>query len=107
MPVIAESRSERPGWKGGVACNWAVISGDTLTSAQPAASRPRTAIDDWVRARARTVPARTPAQLLQLQFHCGNPPPAAAPRTLIFMGHTRRGRGKNRVDAARSRGPTP
>jgi hypothetical protein len=53
-------------------------------------------MEDWVRGRARTVPARTPAQFGQLQFHCGNPPPAAAPRTLIF-----------KVDAARLRGPAP
>jgi hypothetical protein len=64
------------------------MSGDTLTSAQPAASLPRTAIEDWVRALARTVPLRTPAQLGQLQFHCGKPPPAAAPSTLIFMAST-------------------
>src|SRR5882724_5345830 len=83
------------------------MSGETLTSAQAAVSRPRIAIDDWVRGRARTVPARTPAQLRQLQFHCGNPPPAAAPRTLIFMGCTRRAGEENQVDAARSRGPTP
>src|ERR1700724_153977 len=104
MPVMAQSRSERPSGNAGLACNWAVMSGDTLTSAQPAASRPRIAIDDWVRARARTVPARTPAQRGQLQFHCGNPPPAAAPNTLIFMGRTRGGESE---DAARLRGPTP
>jgi len=33
----------------------------------------------------RTVPLRSPAQLRQLQFHCGNPPPAADPSTRIFM----------------------
>ena len=42
-------------------------------------------LDDWVRARARIVPLRTPAQLRQLQFHCGNPPPAAEPSTRIFI----------------------
>jgi hypothetical protein len=42
--------------------------------------------EDWVRERARTVPLRTPAQLRQLQFHCGKPPPAADPRTRIFNG---------------------
>ncbi|MBA2594623.1 MAG: hypothetical protein H0U97_21250 [Gammaproteobacteria bacterium] len=40
-----------------------------------------TAIDDWVRACARIVPWRRPAQLRQLQFHCGKPPPAAEPST--------------------------
>src|ERR1700738_4986395 len=79
------------------------MSGDTLTRAQPVESAPRTAMDDWVRARARTVPERTPAQLRQLQFHCGNPPPAAAPSTLIFMALAA-GEGS---DAARLRGSTP
>jgi len=44
---------------------------------------PETAIEDWVRACARIVPSRSPAQLKQLQFHWGKPPPAAEPRTLI------------------------
>ncbi len=43
----------------------------------------RTKIDDWVRGLHRTPPERTPAQLRQLQFHCGKPPPAAEPRTLM------------------------
>jgi len=42
-----------------------------------------TAIDDWVRGRARIVPLRTPSQFGQLQFHCGKPPPAAEPSTLM------------------------
>src|SRR5882757_11196356 len=88
MPTIAQSRRERPGWKAGLAWSWAVMSGDTLINAQPAASLPRTAIEDWVRTLARTVPLRTPAQLRQLQFHCGKPPPAAAPSSLIFIAET-------------------
>src|SRR5262245_53582141 len=44
-----------------------------------------TAIDDWVRGLARTVSLRKPAQLRQLQFHCGNPPPAPEPRTWTRM----------------------
>lgn len=44
-----------------------------------------TAIDDCVRGRALIVPRRRPSQLRQLQFHCGNPPPADEPSTLIFM----------------------
>src|SRR3569833_1444697 len=85
MPVIAQSRSARPGWKAGLAWSWAVMSGEALTKAKPAASLPHTAIGDWVRGLARRVPLRTPAQFGQLQFHCGNPPPAAAPSTLIFI----------------------
>jgi hypothetical protein len=62
-----------------------------LTSAQeawvrPAATPALIAREDWVRERARRVPLRTPEQLRQLQFHCGKPPPAADPRTLIFNG---------------------
>ena len=40
----------------------------------------------------------TPAQFRQLQFHCGNPPPAADPSTRIFKGS---------AGAARLRGLTP
>jgi hypothetical protein len=32
------------------------------------------------------VPARTARQLPQLQFHCGKPPPAPDPKTLIRIG---------------------
>ena len=42
--------------------------------------------EDCVRVCARKVPARNPAQLGQLQFHWGNPPPAAEPSTRIFKG---------------------
>ena len=60
------------------------MSGEAFTSAQWPPGPPVTAIEDWVRARARAVPLRTPAQLRQLQFHWGNPPPAADPSTRIF-----------------------
>ena len=60
------------------------MSGEALNNSQ---LRPSllTAMDDCVRREARMVPARTRLQLWQLQFHCGNPPPAPAPNTLIFM----------------------
>src|SRR5215471_17191125 len=58
------------------------MSGEALQSAHCLPS-PVTAIEDWLRGRARSVPARKPAQLRQLQFHCGKPPPAADPSTLI------------------------
>jgi len=58
------------------------MSGDALTNTQAEPSF--TAIEDWVRGRVRSVPARHPAQFRQLQFHCGKPPPAADPRTRIF-----------------------
>jgi hypothetical protein len=57
-----------------------------LTSTQAAGASPaRTAMDDCVLPRARRVPPRNPAQLRQLQFHCGKPPPAAEPSTRIFI----------------------
>jgi hypothetical protein len=28
---------------------------------------------------------RKPSQFRQLQFHCGKPPPAADPKTMIFI----------------------
>ena len=63
-----------------------MISGEALTSAHELPGLPATAIDDCVRARERSLPLRKPAQLLQLQFHCGKPPPAADPSTRIFTG---------------------
>ena len=50
-----------------------------------------TAMEDWVRARKCGAPLRTPEQLRQLQFHWGKPPPAADPRTRIFIDWHRRG----------------
>jgi hypothetical protein len=40
------------------------------------------AIEDCVRACARSMPERNSLQLTQLQFHCGKPPPAPEPSTL-------------------------
>ena len=41
--------------------------------------------DDWVRGVNPSLPWRTLAQLWQLQFHCGKPPPAEAPKILIII----------------------
>ncbi|MNM65068.1 hypothetical protein D3C81_764910 [compost metagenome] len=60
------------------------MSGEALHSTQCTPSSDR-AMDDWVRGVARRVPSRKPLQLTQLQFHCGNPPPAAEPRTWMYM----------------------
>src|SRR4029078_6451283 len=38
-----------------------------------------------VRGLSPATPLRTSAELRPLQFHCGKPPPAAEPRTLITM----------------------
>src|SRR6185437_14365702 len=69
------------------------MSGEALTSAQAAscASWARTAMADCVLPGALNVPARSPAQLRQLQFHCGKPPPAADPSTRIFISGSRGG----------------
>ena len=79
---MALSRIARPGCRSGFARNCVKMSGDAFTSAQE--SPPETAMEDWVRARPRKVPARYPLQFGQLQFHCGKPPPAADPSTRIF-----------------------
>src|SRR6266853_1315384 len=80
MPRSAVSRIARAGCASGNACNWARMSGDASKRIQRAPSA-LTATDDCVRARALMRLWRKPSQLRQLQFHCGNPPPAADPRT--------------------------
>src|SRR5471032_159392 len=81
MATRALSRTLTPGCRSGFARNCAKISGDALTSTQE--SPPVTTMEDCVRARACSVPARYPLQLGQLQFHWGKPPPAADPSTRI------------------------
>ena len=54
-------------------------SGEALTR-NHGPSSPRIASDDCMRGRART-PSRAASHVPQWQFHCGNPPPAAEPRT--------------------------
>ncbi|MNF03846.1 hypothetical protein D3C80_2032430 [compost metagenome] len=60
------------------------MSGEALHSTQFTPSS-EMAMDDWVRAVARKLPSRKPAQFTQLQFHCGKPPPAADPRIWTNM----------------------
>src|SRR5579884_1534370 len=87
MAVMAVSRMARAGWRRVLACSWLRISGEAFTRAHEPGVLPVTAIEDWVRARVWRAPLRTPAQLRQLQFHCGNPPPAAEPRTRILTSN--------------------
>src|SRR3954470_16672452 len=54
-------------------------SGEALTR-NHGPSAPRIASDDWVRGTA-PAPSRAASHTPQWQFHCGNPPPAAEPRT--------------------------
>src|SRR5690606_28058339 len=81
---IAVSRGLRAGCRAGKASSCARMSGEALQRIQ---STPLSlmAMDDWVRAWPRKVPARRPAQLVQLQFHWGKPPPAAEPRIWMNM----------------------
>ncbi len=44
-----------------------------------------TAKDAWLRGFTAGSPERARRQLRRLKFHCGNPPAAAAPSTLISM----------------------
>ena len=61
------------------------MSGEALNSTQ-SRSLALMAMEDWVRDCALIEPSRTPWQLGQLQFHCGNPPPAPEPRIRIRIG---------------------
>lgn len=60
------------------------MSGDALTSTHSSGRWPAIAIEDCVRGSAAMEPLRSPEQLRQLQFHWGNPPPAADPSMVIF-----------------------
>lgn len=84
IDLNAVSRIARAGCDSGNCWNCVRISGDVLNNSQ-STSLLLTAIEDWVRRFALIVPLRTPSQLGQLQFHCGNPPPAAEPRTLTLI----------------------
>src|ERR1700722_11779134 len=65
----------------GAARNWAGKSGLAFSSTQflPSAL---TAREAWERGRTAGSPAPARTQQAQRQFHCGKPPPAAAPSTL-------------------------
>ena len=81
--AIAVSRTPRAGCSAGLARICSRMSGEALNRMPSAPSSGRTKIDDCVRGLARTPPERTPAQLRQLQFHCGKPPPAAVPSVVM------------------------
>jgi len=81
---MGEWRGAR-GWSGGKLSICARISGEQFSSSHASPSA-LTATHSWLRARARPAPSRTPRQFGQPQFHCGNPPPAAAPSTRMIIG---------------------
>ena len=70
------------------------------------APSPETAIDAWVLAGAAGSPARARAQAAALEFHCGNPPPAAEPRDddlHVSDGIARRGAQSHQATSFRRR----
>ena len=95
MPL---SRALRAGCKTGVFFICVRISGEALINAQSARPLP-TMIEDCVRGCALIVPWRTPMQLKQLQFHCGNPPPAAEPKTRICITTQKRKKAGIKIPA--------
>src|SRR3954471_3643483 len=82
-PAIGMARTPSPGSGASASSCWR-RSGEALTN-HHGPSAPRMASDDCVRGRART-PARAASHVPQRQFHCGNPPPAAEPRTRTRNG---------------------
>src|SRR5690554_6703814 len=84
IAAMAVSRGLRAGCNAGKDSSCARMSGDALQRIQ-FSPMSLMAMDDWVRAWPRSVPARSPLQLAQLQFHCGKPPPAAEPRIWMNM----------------------
>src|SRR6266545_5433228 len=81
IPRIGEWRGPR-GWSRGKLSIWRWMSGEALSRNQSPPSA-LIATDSWVRGTAEIVPSRNPRQFGHPQFHWGNPPPAAEPRTRI------------------------
>src|SRR5262245_37890972 len=84
MPAIGECRGSR-GCKPGKLSICERISGEALSSTQRSSST-LTATHSCVRGTRSGLPERALRQFGQPQFHCGNPPPAAAPSTLTCIG---------------------
>ena len=80
---MAVSRKARAGCSAGKLRICCRMSGDALNRSQFRSSV-LTAMEDCVRGLKRGSPWRQAWQLGQLQFHWGNPPPAAEPRTCTF-----------------------
>ena len=81
MAAIGEARGTVPsGCKAGSRLIWAGRSGLAFSSTQRTPSA-LNASEAWVRGLTSGSPALARWQLAQPQFHCGKPPPAAAPST--------------------------
>src|SRR5215470_1284347 len=100
-PIGVPVRSPR----GGSSCRVSAIcvrrSGDAPSRNQTTPSGEKASCV-WVRAVARREPARRPEQFRQAQFHCGKPPPAAEPRTLMCISGNDHS-GKEREGPARAK----
>ncbi len=86
-PTIGECRAPT-GAMAGFARICCRKSGEAPTTTQRAASAV-TATATCVRGKARGSPARANAHNRHAQFHCGNPPPAAAPKTRHLISASR------------------
>src|SRR5258708_14060133 len=86
-PSRGEDRGSRRGWR--IERPWTCgrRSGEALIRNQRSPS-PLTASDAWLRGIASASPARARRQASAFEFHWGNPPPAAAPRTTAFIDYT-------------------
>src|SRR5688500_17390680 len=82
--AIGEDRKPSRGHSGGLASICWRRSGEALTSVQRRSSA-ETAMEAWVAGLAAGSPARARRQASLLAFHCGKPPPAAAPSTRTSM----------------------
>src|SRR5688572_7476902 len=101
MPAIGVCRSPF-GCSAGNPSSWLRISGEAFSRYQEIPSA-LTATHSWVRAFARSEPARTPRQFGHPQFHCGKPPPAAEPKTRTCIrraSYFRRSGGRNAARVA-------
>ena len=79
-PMRAEALEARFGDNSGVEMSCVLRSGEALRRNQTLELVVK-ASWVWLRARPRNFPVLTRWQLAQAQFHWGNPPPAAEPRT--------------------------
>jgi hypothetical protein len=60
------------------------MSGEQFRIVHDLPLAPDTASDDCVRRTTLGSPSQNKAHIRQRQFHCGKPPPAALPVTMIF-----------------------
>ena len=86
------------GWSAGVAAICWRRSGLAFTSSQRSPSADA-AMLAWLRGSAAGSPARERRQPAPAEFHCGNPPPAPAPRTITRSMQTSPGQQPQPISA--------